>query len=83
MLWNRWEEVVASGNVRDAVRRRFFTLVDAAGLDEDGARAWVVVRELHNALWVVEDATAAGRALDPDDRDALTTAIAVAKAVQD
>ena len=83
MLWNRWEEVVASGNVRDAVRRRFHTLVDAAGLDEDRARAWVVVRELHNALWVVEDATAAGRALDTDDRDALTTAIAVAKAVQD
>ncbi len=83
MLWNRWEEVVASGNVRDAVRRRFFTLVDAAGLDENRARAWVVVRELHNALWVVEDATAAGRPLDADDRDALTTAIAVAKAVQD
>ena len=83
MLWNRWDEVVASGNVRDAVRRRFHTLVDAAGLDEDRARDWVVVRELHNALWAVEDATGAAGALDADDRDGLTTAIAVAKAVQD
>jgi streptomycin 6-kinase len=83
MLWNRWEEVVASGDVRAAVRRRFHTLVDEAGLDEDRARDWVVVRELHNALWVVEDAQAEDRRLDPDDRDAVTTAITIAKAVQD
>ena len=33
MLWNRFEEL--AGGVRDGVRRRFHTLVDAAGLDED------------------------------------------------
>ena len=44
MLWNRWEEVVASGDVRGALRRRFHTLVDVAGLDEQRARDWVVVR---------------------------------------
>ena len=49
MLWNRWDEVVASGDVRDAVRRRFHTLVDVAGLDEDRARDWVVLREVLNA----------------------------------
>ena len=43
MLWNRWDEVVATGDVRDAVRRRFHTIVDAAGLDEDRARDWVVL----------------------------------------
>jgi streptomycin 6-kinase len=77
MLWNRWEEVVASGDVRTAVRRRFHTLVDAAGLDEARARDWVVVRMLHNAMWELED--------HPTDPDAeyLTTCIAIAKAVQD
>ena len=83
MLWNRWEEVVASGNVRDAVRRRFFTLVDTAGLDEQRARDWVVVREVHNALWTVEDAIADGRGLDAEDHAWLTTAVTIAKAVQD
>jgi streptomycin 6-kinase len=65
------------------VRRRFFTLVDAAGLDEQRARAWVVVREMHNALWTIEDAVAERRALDADDRAGLTTAVTIAKAVQD
>ncbi len=83
MLSNRWEEVVASGDVRGALRRRFHTLVDVAGLDEQRARDWVVVRELHNALWVIENAQAEDRRLDPDDRDVVTTSIAVAKAVQD
>jgi streptomycin 6-kinase len=78
MLWNRWHEVVASHDVRGTVRRRFHTLVDVAGLDEDRAREWVVVRELHNALWAVQD-VAAGHG-DPDD---VTIAITVAKAVQD
>lgn len=83
MLWNRWEEAVATGDVRRAVRRRFHTLVDAAGLDEDRARDWVVVRELHNILWTIEDAQTTSRALDAEDRDDITVAVTVAKAVQD
>jgi streptomycin 6-kinase len=77
MLWNRWDEVVGSGDVRTAVRRRFHTLVDGAGLDEERARDWVVVRMLHNASWELEDNPA-----DPDG-DYLTMCIAIAKAVQD
>jgi streptomycin 6-kinase len=77
MLCNRWDEVVASGDVRTAVRRRFHTLVDTALLDEDRARGWVVVRMLHNALWELEDHP------DRPDHDYLTMCIAVAKAVQD
>lgn len=73
MLWNRWEEI--GGDVRQAVRRRFWTLVDAAGFDEDRARAWVLVRMVHNAMWAVRD----GPAADPLW---LTRCIAVAKAVQ-
>jgi len=83
LLWNRWGEVVASGNVRAAVRRRFHTVVDAAELDEDRARDWVVVREVHNALWTIRDAATAGRGLDIDDKERITRAVTIAKAVQD
>ncbi|MGZ8736449.1 MAG: aminoglycoside phosphotransferase family protein [Nocardioides sp.] len=83
LLWNRWDEVVASGNVRDAVRRRFHTVIDAAGLDEDRARAWVVVREVHNLMWTWEDAERAGRSLLPDDLEWITRCVSIAKAVQE
>jgi streptomycin 6-kinase len=82
MLWNRWDEVVASGDVRTAVRRRFHTLVDAGLLQEERARDWVVVRMLHNALWELEDTLLSERRTVPD-HDYLTMCIAIAKAVQD
>jgi len=75
MLWNRWDEVVGSGNARDAVRRRFHTIVDAAELDEDRARDWAVLRVVLNAVWELEEA-------EPD-LDAVTRSITVAKAVQE
>lgn len=74
MLWNRWDEV--AGDVRGAVRRRFHALVDAAELDEDRARDWVVVRMVHNAVWELNGHESA-------DRRWLTICIAIAKAVQD
>lgn len=78
LLWNRWDEVGAAGaDVRFGVRRRFHTVVDAAGLDEDRARDWVVVRMVHNALWEVEDHP------DRPDGDYLTRCVTIAKAVQD
>jgi streptomycin 6-kinase len=73
LLSNRWEEVVATGDVRTAVRQRFHAVVDTAGLDEERARDWVVVREAHHAMWAVEHG----------DRARVTTAIAIVKAVQD
>ena len=82
MLWNRWDEAVASGDLRTAVRRRFHTLVDSAYLDEDRARDWVVVRMLHNALWELEDTALSERGAAPD-LAYLTMCIAIAKAVQD
>jgi streptomycin 6-kinase len=83
MLWNCWEQVVASGDVRGGVRRRFHTLVDVAGLDEERARDWVVVRMVLNAHWAIEDADRENRALRADDREWITRCIAIAKAVQD
>lgn len=81
MLWNRWPEALESGDVRDAVRRRFHTLVDAADLDEDRARDWVVVRMLHNALWEIQDGL--WEIQDDGQGEWLTTCVTVAKAVQD
>jgi len=83
LLWNRWEEAVDSGNVREVVRRRFHTTVDAAGFDEDRARDWVIVRALHNAFWTIDDARARERPVDGEERDWITTMVTVAKAVQD
>jgi streptomycin 6-kinase len=89
MLWNRFDEL--DGDTRNGVRRRFHTLVDAAGLDEDRARAWVVVRMVFNAMWAVQDSARArrGRAPVPSgglterDRAWVTMCVTIAKAVQD
>jgi streptomycin 6-kinase len=81
MLWNRYDEL--AGDVRDGLRRRFHTLVDAAGLDEDRARDWVVVRMVLNANWSVQDAQRAHRDLDAEERAWITCCITIAKAVQD
>lgn len=83
LLWNRTEEL--AGDLRNGVRRRFHTVVDAAGLDEDRARDWVVVRMMMNAQErlagrIVRDGA---RHRKVADDDWLTLCIAVAKAVQD
>ncbi len=84
MLWNRWEELAAApGGVRRGVRRRFHGLVDAGGLDEARARAWVLVRLVLNAYWTIEDAERAGRALSASDRDWITRCVTIVKAVHD
>jgi streptomycin 6-kinase len=70
LLWHRWEELESPGGhgVRRGVRARFHAAIDAAGLDEDRARDWVVVRA---ALRAAEEPTWA------------TRCIAIAKSVQD
>jgi streptomycin 6-kinase len=80
MLWNRWDEICRpdrphdhGGEVREGVRRRLWTLVDASGFDDDRARAWVLVRMMHNAMWAAQ----------ASDRSWLTLCITIAKAVQD
>ncbi|MDQ3480259.1 MAG: aminoglycoside phosphotransferase family protein [Actinomycetota bacterium] len=83
MLWNRWGELVASGDIRCGLRRRFQTLIDAAGLDEDRARDWVVVRSIINAHWSIEEAERARRDLDADEHAWITLCVTTAKAVQD
>jgi streptomycin 6-kinase len=84
MLWNRYAELAAPGSslgVRDGLRRRFHTLVDVAGLDEERARDWVVVRMMANAADRLFEPHPHGRA--PSDDDWFTLCVTVAKAVQD
>ncbi len=84
LLWNRWEELAAGpGGVREGVRRRFHAAIDAAGLDEERARDWTIVRMVIDAHWSIEDADRLGRALDPEERDWITRCVAIAKAVQE
>lgn len=79
MLWHRTDEL--AGDLRNGVRRRFHALVDGAGLDEDRARDWVVVRMMVNAIWRLTYLRQVDTPLG--DEDWLTLCIAVAKAVQD
>lgn len=66
LLWHRWDEL--AGDVRRGVRARFHAAVDAAMLDEERARDWVIVRAVLRA------------AADPDQ---ITRCVAIAKSVQD
>jgi streptomycin 6-kinase len=81
LLWNRWDELV--GDVRGGLRRRFHTVVDAAGLDEARARDWAIVRMVVDASWSVADARRADRRLTTEERDHVTRCVAIVKAVQD
>ncbi|TMS00478.1 aminoglycoside phosphotransferase family protein [Nonomuraea basaltis] len=54
-LWNRWDDVVATGDMTRAVLRRFDQMVDGLGLDPQRAAGWTLGRVLQNGLWNVED----------------------------
>ena len=84
MLWNRFDELVspqATRNVREGIRLRFHTLVDTAGLDEERARDWVVVRMMANAVSRLLGPPELDRGMP--DEDWFTLCVTVAKAVQD
>ncbi len=53
-LWNRWDDVVATGDVAGAVLRRFNLMVEILRLDRERARVWTLARVLQNALWDLE-----------------------------
>ncbi|MFI5648648.1 aminoglycoside phosphotransferase family protein [Kitasatospora sp. NPDC051705] len=64
-LRNRWDDVVATGDVRRALRRRFDLLTEALASDRQAAAAWTLGRVLQNAVWAAEQGEAA---LDPAQR---------------
>jgi streptomycin 6-kinase len=73
VLWNRVDELGTGSAFRWSARRRLQVVCEAAGIDEDEARSWVVVRETAEAMSAAEDG----------DRDGLTLAISLAKAMDD
>ncbi|MFI9204149.1 aminoglycoside phosphotransferase family protein [Streptomyces sp. NPDC053048] len=58
-IGDRWDEVVATGDVERAVRRRFDLMTDALGLDRRRAACWTLARVLQDSLWDVEDGESA------------------------
>jgi streptomycin 6-kinase len=50
-LWNRWEDLVQTGDVPRALLRRFDLMTDVLGLDRSRAAGWSLGRVLQNAVW--------------------------------
>lgn len=75
LLVNRWDEAVATQDVRGAMLDRLYAVVDAAGLDEDRVRSWVVLRSMVEIKAMV---TSEG----PFQPDSLTAGLTVVKSVQ-
>jgi streptomycin 6-kinase len=78
LLWHRFEEL--GGRVRGGLRDRFLAVVDAAGLEEERARDWVVVRMLDLAAQRLAQPSGTAGGIPTDDL--LTRCVTVAKAVQ-
>ena len=70
-LWNRSAETRGSNDARRHLRRRLAILCERAGVEEDRARGWAVVREVENAVRAVQDG----------DPQRVTLAVTVIKAV--
>ena len=81
LLWNRWADLEAFGDVGEAIRERFYTVVDTAELDERTARDWVVVRCMINVAWQVADGGAAGGPAD-SAHEWITRNVTIVKAMQ-
>ncbi|WP_345203279.1 aminoglycoside phosphotransferase family protein [Fodinibacter luteus] len=73
VLRNRRDELGTGAALRWSVRRRTEVLCEAAGIDEDIARRWTIVRCAIEAVWALED----------DNADEVTFSIALAKALDD
>jgi streptomycin 6-kinase len=54
-LWNRWDDLVATGDLRRGIRDRFDLMLDVTGIDRDRALGWTAGRILQNVLWFTED----------------------------
>jgi streptomycin 6-kinase len=50
-LWNRWEDLVGTGDVSRSLLRRFDLMTEVLRLDRSQAAAWTLARVLQNAVW--------------------------------
>lgn len=53
-LGNRWSELVESGDVGAAVRRRLAAFAQGAGVDIERTRCWALARLVNDTLWCRE-----------------------------
>ncbi|MBH5335872.1 hydroxyurea phosphotransferase [Streptomyces pactum] len=54
-LYNRWDDVLATGDTARAVRRRFDLLTEITGQERQRALRWTLARVLENAAWELRD----------------------------
>ena len=71
VLWNRVEELGTGSSLRWNVRRRMEVVCAAAGIDEDRAKAWTIVRAVDNA------------GAEPPGSSGASLAVALIKAMND
>lgn len=50
-LWNRWNDLVHTGDVPRAMLRRFDLMIEVLELDRSRAATWTLARVLQNAVW--------------------------------
>ncbi|MEU8227737.1 aminoglycoside phosphotransferase family protein [Kribbella sp. NPDC048915] len=55
VLWNRWDDLVATGDVHQAIRDRFALMLEVTGIDRDRGLSWTAGRILQNVLWFTAD----------------------------
>jgi streptomycin 6-kinase len=54
-VWNRWDDLVATGDLSQAIRHRFDLMLEVTGIDRDRALGWTAGRILQNVLWFTAD----------------------------
>lgn len=55
VLWNRWDDLVGTGDLPTAIRGRFDLMLEVTGIDRDRALGWTAARILQQVVWAVED----------------------------
>jgi streptomycin 6-kinase len=50
-LWNRWDDLVATVDLTQALLRRFDLMTEVLELDRSSAAGWTLGRVLQNAVW--------------------------------
>ena len=50
-LWNRWQDLIQTGDLPRALLRRFDVMTEVMALDRSRAATWTLARVLQNAVW--------------------------------
>ena len=50
-LWNRWDDLIQTGDLTRALLRRFDVMTEVMALDRSRAATWTLARVLQNAVW--------------------------------